>query len=89
MLPFKNPYLVSPSLYQRPREDIQGNYHPTSAYIYDKGETLLDRMQIDTDERQREHIVYYLFADEGEWELSKFLLQHLPQTAIKDFLKLK
>ncbi|KIJ18778.1 hypothetical protein PAXINDRAFT_38007, partial [Paxillus involutus ATCC 200175] len=65
------------------------NYHPTSGYIYGKGETLLDKMQADIHERRREHVVHYPFADEGEWELGKFLLQHLPQAAIKDFLKLK
>ncbi|KAN0096969.1 hypothetical protein V8E55_001415 [Tylopilus felleus] len=72
-----------------PYPDIRGHYHPTSAYVYGKGKTLLDKMQANIHERRREHVVYYPFADEGEWELSKFLLQHLPQTAIKDFLKLK
>jgi hypothetical protein len=85
----KIPYPVPPSFYQRPGEDIRGNYHPTSGYIYGKGDTLLDKMQADIHERRREHVVHYPFADEGEWELGKFLLQHLPQAAIKDFLKLK
>lgn len=85
----KIPYPIPPSFYQRPGEDIHGFYHHTSGYLYGKGETLLDKMQADVHERRREHVIYYPFADEGEWELGKFLLQHLPQSAIKEFLKLK
>lgn len=47
----KIPYSVSPSLYQQPGEDIRGSYHPTSAYVYGKGETGLDKMQADVHER--------------------------------------
>lgn len=82
-------YPVPPALYSRPGEEVTGCYHPTSGYIYGKGDTLLEALRADEHERRREHVVHYPFADEGEWELAKFLARHLTQTAINEFLHLK
>lgn len=80
---------VPPAFYSHPREEVTGRYHPTSGYIYGKGDTLLETLRADEHERRREHAMYYPFADEGEWELAKFLAGHLTQTAINKFLHLK
>ncbi|KIK74667.1 hypothetical protein PAXRUDRAFT_174973 [Paxillus rubicundulus Ve08.2h10] len=82
-------YLIPPSFYKHPGEDIHGQYHTASGYLYGKGATLFDKMKADQHKRHREHVIYYPFADDGEWELAKFLAKHLTQTAINEFLRLK
>ncbi|KIK78565.1 hypothetical protein PAXRUDRAFT_163667, partial [Paxillus rubicundulus Ve08.2h10] len=83
------PYPIPPAFYKHPGEDIQDQYHTTSGYVYGRGATLLDKMKTDQHERRREHVVYYPFADEGEWDLGNFLTKNLTQTAINEFLRLK
>ncbi|KIK77380.1 hypothetical protein PAXRUDRAFT_167045, partial [Paxillus rubicundulus Ve08.2h10] len=46
-------------------------------------------MKTNQHKRHQEHVVYYPFADEGEWDLGKFLTKNLTQTAINEFLRLK
>ena len=60
-----------------------------SGYIYDRGKTILDKMQMDKHERHRKHAMYYPFEDEAEWDLAKFLVRYLNQSKINDFLRLK
>jgi len=69
--------------------NVTGQYHKDSGYVYGKGNTLLDRLKAHEYERCREHQVYYPFADEGEWELAKFLALNLNKTQISQFLKLR
>ena len=81
---------VLPAFLRGASEDnVSGQYYPTSGYLYDEGETLLDRMRANEYERQREHQPYYPFMDEGEWELAKFLALNHTQTEMNQFLKLK
>jgi hypothetical protein len=79
-------YPVPPALYSRPGEEVNGHYHFTSG---GKGNMLLETLRANEHERRREHVIHYLFADEGEWELAKFLTRHLTQTTIDEFLHLK
>jgi len=51
--------------------------------------TLLDRLKENEHERRREHQIHYPFADEGEWELAKFLAMNLNKTQVSEFLKLR
>ena len=60
-----------------------------SGYIYGRGKTILDKMRMDEHERRREHTMYNPFEDEAEWDLAKFLVRHLNQSKINDFLRLK
>ncbi|KAI6030783.1 hypothetical protein F5J12DRAFT_888594 [Pisolithus orientalis] len=50
-----------------------GHYYPTSGYIYNRDETFLDQMK----------------ANEGEWELAKFLALNFTPSQMNQFLKLK
>ncbi|KIK92887.1 hypothetical protein PAXRUDRAFT_146340 [Paxillus rubicundulus Ve08.2h10] len=78
-----------PSFYKHPSEDIHGQYHAALGYLYGKGATLFDKMKANQHKRCQDHVVYYPFADNGEWKLAKFLAKHLTQTAINEFLRLK
>lgn len=70
--------IPTPPVYGQPTEGLFG-----------KGETLLDRLKDHEHERRREHLIYYPFADEGEWELAKFLALNLNKTQVSQFLKLR
>ncbi|KAG0692649.1 hypothetical protein DFH29DRAFT_817299 [Suillus ampliporus] len=50
---------------------------------------MLDRLETDRFAYWRKINPYYLFQDDGEWELGKFLIENLTQTQIARFLKLK
>ncbi|KIJ06479.1 hypothetical protein PAXINDRAFT_20331 [Paxillus involutus ATCC 200175] len=69
--------------------NVSGEYHPTSGYLFGQGETLLGSLKAHEHERRRENVVYYPFADEGEWELAKFLAMNLTKSQMAQFLKLK
>ncbi|KIJ06771.1 hypothetical protein PAXINDRAFT_91492 [Paxillus involutus ATCC 200175] len=84
------PFPVPPALYRRHNDPIiSGQYHPSSGFIYGRGETLLDKLKADENERRRKHAMYYPFRDDGEWDLGKFLAKHLTLSAINEFLQLK
>ena len=68
--------------------NVQGEFCKYSGYRFGKMETLLDRLQADEHERRREHQLYYPFADEGEWDLAKFLAT-LTKAQVSSFLKLQ
>ena len=74
--------------YKQPSEEIYGQYHQTSEYLYGRGPTLLDKMKADEYEQHWEHAIYYPFTDKGKWELGKFLAKNLTQTVINKFLNL-
>ena len=57
--------------------------------LFGKGETLLDRLKDHEHKRCCEHLIHYPFADEGEWELVKFLALNLNKTQVSQFLKLQ
>ena len=69
--------ILTPPVYGQPTEDLFG-----------KDETLLDHLKDHEHERCCEHLIYYPFADEGEWELAKFLALNLNKTQVSQFLKL-
>ena len=69
--------------------NITGQYDGRAGDVFGKGETLLDRLKIHEHERRREHVIYYPFADEGKWELAKFLALNLNKTQVSQFLKLR
>jgi len=68
---------------------VEGEYHESSGYLYGNGPTLLDHLKTNEYKRRRMHQVYYPFADEGEWELAKFLALRLTKSDISQFLKLR
>ncbi|KAI6144394.1 hypothetical protein BKA82DRAFT_29322 [Pisolithus tinctorius] len=84
-------HIPVPPAFQRGFEenDVMGHYYPTSGYIYNRGDTFLDRMKASEHERRRQNQLYYPFADEGEWELAKFLALNFTQSQMNQFLKLK
>ncbi|KAI6155715.1 hypothetical protein BKA82DRAFT_4326774 [Pisolithus tinctorius] len=84
-------HIPVPPAFQRGFEenDIMGHYYPTSRYIYNRGDTFLDRMKASEHERRHQNQLYYPFADEGEWELAKFLALNFTQSQMNQFLKLK
>ena len=81
--------LVPPALYSHSREEVNGRYHFTLGYIYGKGNMLLETLRVNEHERHWEDVIHYPFADEGERKHAKFLIRHLTQTAINEFLHLK
>ena len=83
------PIPIPPAFYARHGEEVTGCYYESSGYIYGRGQTLLEKLKADEHERRREHVMHYPFADEGKWELGKFLTRHLNKSAIDEFLKLK
>ncbi|KAF8545944.1 hypothetical protein OG21DRAFT_1528148, partial [Imleria badia] len=83
------PYPVPPAFHSCPGEEATSHYHPTSGYIYGKGDILLDMLRANEYERRQEHVMFYPFTDEDKWGLAKFLARHLTQTAINKFLHLK
>ncbi|KAG1720172.1 hypothetical protein EDB19DRAFT_1965769 [Suillus lakei] len=50
---------------------------------------MFDKLEDDEHAYRRKANPYYPFHDEGEWQLGKFLVEHLTQTQIDKFLKLK
>jgi hypothetical protein len=72
-----------------------GQYHPNSGYIYGKALNTLERLAAESttrDEtigRARLQNPYYPFADQGEWELGKYLCETLNRGQITRFLKLE
>lgn len=80
---------IPPAFSRRPGESVTGQYHPTSGYLFGRGETLLDKLRKDPYEGHRKLVPYYPFQDEGEWELAKFLSTHLTQAEMNEFLRLK
>ncbi|KIK78594.1 hypothetical protein PAXRUDRAFT_163575 [Paxillus rubicundulus Ve08.2h10] len=84
------PFPVPPALYWNHNDPIiSGHYHPSSGFIYGRGETLLDKLKVEKNERHQEHAMYYPFQDDSEWHLGKFLAKHLTLSVINKFLKLK
>jgi len=69
--------------------NVQGEFCEYSGYRFGKMGTLLDRLKENEHERRREHQIHYPFADEGEWELAKFLATNLNKTQVSEFLKLR
>ncbi|KAG2363876.1 hypothetical protein BDR07DRAFT_1450527 [Suillus spraguei] len=72
------------------QEDITGQYHPKSGYLFGRGRNILQEMKDhDPDQKHRRAITSsYPFADQAEWQLAEFLHQRLTQTDINKFLKL-
>ncbi|KAF9228953.1 hypothetical protein BS17DRAFT_792931 [Gyrodon lividus] len=84
------PFPVPPALHRRHDDPlISEQHHPSSGFIYGRGETLLDKLKEDKNKRHQEHAMYYLFQDDSEWDLGKFLTKHLTLSAINEFLQLK
>lgn len=67
---------------------VEGEYHESSGYLYGNGPTLLDHWKTNKYKRHHMHQVYYPFADEGKWDLAKFLALTLTKSEISQFLKL-
>ncbi|KAG2116454.1 uncharacterized protein F5147DRAFT_743089 [Suillus discolor] len=72
------------------REEVTGQYHPKSGYIFGRGRNILQEMEDhDLDQKRRRAInPSYPFVDQAEWQLAEFLVQRLTQTDINKFLKL-
>ena len=66
--------------------NIQGEFCKYSRYRFGKAGTLMDQLEADKHERHQEHQFYYLFADEGEWDLVQFLVT-LTKAQVSRFLK--
>lgn len=69
--------------------NVQGEFCEYSGYRFGKMGTLLDRLKENEHERRHEHQIHYPFADEGKWELAKFLATNLNKTQVSEFLKLR
>ncbi|KAG2146426.1 uncharacterized protein EDB93DRAFT_1240884 [Suillus bovinus] len=85
--------LPIPPAFQRgdnDREEVTGQYHSKSGYIFGRGRNILQEMEDhDLDQKRRRAInPSYPFVDQAEWQLAEFLVQRLTQTDINKFLKL-
>ncbi|KAG2076450.1 hypothetical protein BDR04DRAFT_1114043 [Suillus decipiens] len=72
------------------QEEVTGQYHPKSGYLFRRGQNILQEMEDhDSDQKCRREInPSYPFVDQAEWQLAKFLVQWLMQTDINKFLRL-
>ncbi|KAG2127113.1 hypothetical protein DEU56DRAFT_915826 [Suillus clintonianus] len=72
------------------REEVTGQYHSKSGYLFGRGRNVLQEMEDhDSDQGRRRAInSSYPFVDQAEWQLAEFLIQRLTQTDINKFLKL-
>ncbi|KIK74306.1 hypothetical protein PAXRUDRAFT_176129, partial [Paxillus rubicundulus Ve08.2h10] len=53
------PFPLLPGLYWHHDDPIiSGLYHASSGFIYGRGETLLDKLKVDKNERHWEHAMY-------------------------------
>ncbi|KAG1753388.1 hypothetical protein EDB19DRAFT_1602073, partial [Suillus lakei] len=62
--------------------------HPHSGYIVGVGKNMFDKLEDNEHAYRRKANPHHPFHDEGEWQLGKFLVEHLTQTQIDKFLKL-
>ncbi|KIM59359.1 hypothetical protein SCLCIDRAFT_27327 [Scleroderma citrinum Foug A] len=66
--------------------NVQGEFCKYSGYRFGKAGTLMDQLKADKHERHQEHQFYYLFSNEGEWDLVQFLVT-LTKAQVSRFLK--